>query len=165
MITSAFISLLTLPGVVVHEFSHKFFCDWVGVRVLKVCYFRFGNPAGFVIHESANKFSQSFFISIGPFIIGNILSILLFLLFKQHSGELSGFVFVWLGLTIAANSFPSSGDAKALLDETTRHIWRSPLALLGFPVTLVIWIINKLNFFYFNYLFALVLFGLVFFHT
>jgi hypothetical protein len=152
------ISLVTLPGVIMHELSHKFFCDWAGVKVLKVCYFRFGNPAGYVIHESAKKFSQSFFISVGPIIIGTIVSILFFLLFTQHHKELIGFIFVWLGLVIASSSFPSTGDARALWDETIRHIWRNPLALVGFPVALIIWIINKLNIFYLNYIFAFGLF-------
>ncbi len=152
------LSLITFPGVVTHEASHKFFCDWAGVKVHEVCYFRFGNPAGFVLHESPQKFSQSFFISVGPLILGTIFSVLFFLLFKQHSHEISGYVFAWLGLSIASNCFPSTGDAKSLLSEVGRHFWHSPLALLGFPVALVIWIINKLNIFYFNYFFALGLF-------
>ena len=85
------LSLITFPGVVMHEAGHKFFCDWAGVRVLEVCYFRFGNPAGFVVHESPRKFSQSFFISVGPLILGTLFSILLFLLFKQHVREIKGF--------------------------------------------------------------------------
>jgi len=161
MMITWLIGLLIFPGVVVHELGHKFFCDWAGVRVLKVCYFRFGNPAGYVLHENANKFSQSFFISIGPLLIGNIVAVLLFLLFKQHSHEFRGVIFVWLGLAIAANAFPSSSDAKALLNESRRHIWLSPLALIGFPIALLIWMVNQLNFFYFNYLFALFLFWLV----
>jgi len=155
------INLLIFPGVVAHELGHKFFCDWAGVRVFKVCYFRFGNPAGYVIHERAGKFSQSFFISVGPLIVGSLLSSALFLLFKQHAHAPEGIVFLWLGLAIAANAFPSSGDAKALLDESIRHLWHNPLALIGFPAALLIWVINKLNFFYFNYLFALILFWLV----
>ncbi len=153
------LSLLTLPGIVMHEASHKFFCDWAGVRVLEVCYFRFGNPAGFVVHESPQKFLQSFFISVGPLILGTAISSLFFLLFKQHAKELIGFIFAWLGLAIASQCFPSTGDAKSLLGETWRHFFRSPFAFLGLPVTLLIWVVNKLNFFYFNYLFALGLFG------
>ena len=159
------VSLLTFPGVIVHEFSHKFFCDWAGVKVFKVCYFRLGNPSGFVIHESARKFSQSFFITVGPFIIGTVFSVLLFMLFKQNAGSIRGFVFVWLGLAIATNCFPSSGDAKALWDETMVHIWRNPLALVGFPVALIIWMISKLNIFYFNYIFALAFFWFVVFYA
>ncbi|NTV41285.1 MAG: hypothetical protein HGA61_03380 [Candidatus Moranbacteria bacterium] len=152
------LSLITFPGVVAHEASHKFFCDWAGVRVLEVCYFRFGNPAGFVIHESPRKFLQSFFISVGPLILGVIVSFLFFLLFKRHSHELIGFVFAWLGLAIASQCFPSTGDAKALLSETWHHLFRSPFALLGLPAALLIWVVNKLNIFFFNYLFAVGLF-------
>ncbi len=158
------VALLTFPGVIVHEFSHKFFCDWAGVKVFEVCYFRFGDPAGFVVHAAAKKFSQSFFISIGPFVIGAFFSVLLFLLFKVHTTEIRGIVFAWLGLSIAANCFPSKGDAKVLWSETKRHIWRSPLALIGLPAAAVIWLINELNFFYFNYIFAIAMFWLVAFH-
>ena len=152
------LSLITFPGVVMHEASHKFFCDWAGVRVLEVCYFRFGNPAGFVVHESPRKFSQSFFISVGPLILGTLFSILLFLLFKQHAREIKGFVFAWLGLAIACQCFPSTADAKALLSETWRHLFRSPFALLGLPAAALIWTVNKLNILYFNYFFAIGLF-------
>lgn len=158
------LSLITFPGVVMHEASHKFFCDWAGVRVLEVCYFRFGNPSGFVVHESPRKFLQSFFISVGPLILGLIVSFLLFLLFKQHSREFIGFVFAWLGLAIASQCFPSTGDAKSLLSETWHHLFHSPFALLGLPVALIIWVVNKLNFFFFNYLFAIGLFWLVVYH-
>ncbi|MEI7621650.1 MAG: metalloprotease family protein [Candidatus Moraniibacteriota bacterium] len=151
-------SLLNFPGIVAHEASHKFFCDWAGVRVWEVCYFRFGNPAGFVVHEAPRKFSQSFFISVGPLILGSLLAFLLFLLFKQHPQEPLGWVFAWLGLSIASQCFPSTGDAKVLLGETWRHLFRSPLALLGLPAALLIWLAGKLNFFYFNYLFALAFF-------
>lgn len=164
MIFSWILSLVTLPGVVIHEFGHKFFCDWAGVKVHEVCYFRFGNPAGFVVHDSPRKFLQSFFITVGPLIVGLIVSVLLFLLFKQHISEIRGFVFAWLGLAIASQCFPSTGDAKALFDEAVRHIWRSPFSLLGFPVALVIWLINKFNIFYFNYIFAAALFWLVIFY-
>lgn len=161
VVVSWLMALLNFPGIIMHEFSHKFFCDWAGVRVLKVCYFRMGNPAGFVIHESAKKFSQSFFIAIGPFIIGVVASSLLFLLSGQHTGTLAGFVYVWLGLTIAANAFPSTGDAKALWSDARKYFWRNPLASIGFFAVLIIWVVNKLNIFYFNYIFSLVLYWLV----
>jgi hypothetical protein len=161
LIINFIVALFTLPGVVVHEVSHKFFCDWSGVKVLKVCYFRFGNPSGFVIHEAGKKFSQSFFISMGPLILGIIFSALFFQLFKIHSNELKGIIFAWIGLMIATKCFPSSADAKNLWEETKRHFWRSPFAFIGFPFALFIWLINRLNVFYFNYIFALFLFWLV----
>lgn len=71
------ISLLTFPGVIVHEWAHKKFCDWNGVKVEKVVYFRFGNPAGYVMHEEPKKYNQIFWISAGPLIINSVLTIFL----------------------------------------------------------------------------------------
>lgn len=45
------ISILTFPGVIVHEIAHQLFCRICGVAVLDVCYFKAGNPAGYVVHE------------------------------------------------------------------------------------------------------------------
>jgi hypothetical protein len=40
------ISLLSFPGIIVHEFAHLIFCRLRKVAILDVCYFRFDNPAG-----------------------------------------------------------------------------------------------------------------------
>ena len=45
------ISLVTFPGVIVHELAHVVFCRLTKTPILSVCYFRLGNPAGYVIHE------------------------------------------------------------------------------------------------------------------
>jgi len=54
------VSLLTFPGVIVHELAHKIFCEMAGVQVYEVCYFRFGNPAGYVKHEPVSELIKSF---------------------------------------------------------------------------------------------------------
>jgi hypothetical protein len=43
------VSVLTFPGIIFHELGHQLFCKFTGVRVIKVRYFRFGNPAGYVL--------------------------------------------------------------------------------------------------------------------
>lgn len=155
MLFSRIFSLFTFPGVIAHEAGHKFFCDWAGVKVHRVCYFSFGNPAGYVEHDRAQKFLPNFFISVGPLILGVVFSFLFFLLFKQHPSEIRGWIFAWLGLAVASQCFPSDGDAKVLLGETWRQLFRSPFAWLGLPAAALIWLVNKLNIFYFNYFFAL----------
>ena len=51
MIPGWLISLVTFPGVVVHEAAHRFFCDVTDTPVYEVSYFRpRGKPAGYVIH-------------------------------------------------------------------------------------------------------------------
>lgn len=68
------ISIITFPGVIVHELAHQLFCRWFKIPVFEVCYFRFENPIGYVIHEPAKKGYQTILISIGPFIINTILA-------------------------------------------------------------------------------------------
>jgi hypothetical protein len=77
MIPGEFIALLTFPGVIIHEMAHMLFCRLSKVAVLDVCYFRFGNPAGYVMHEEPPNFGSAFLISVGPFIVNSLLCILI----------------------------------------------------------------------------------------
>ena len=67
------LSLLTFPGVIVHELGHLIFCRLFGVPVAKVCLFRFGNPAGYVLHAEPENAVQHLFISFGPFFANTVL--------------------------------------------------------------------------------------------
>ena len=67
------ITVLTFPGVIVHEAGHLFFCRVFGLQVYNVCFFQFKNPAGYVIHESSDDFTAQFFVSMGPFISNTLL--------------------------------------------------------------------------------------------
>lgn len=147
-------SFFSLPGVVVHEFSHKFFCEISGVRVQKICYFRFGNPAGFVVHDEAENFLQSFFITIGPFILGTIFAAVCFFAFEKNSESFYRFLYLWFGISIAINCFPSSGDAKSFFTSSRRHFWKNPLAITGFPIALLLWLISLLHIFWIQYFYA-----------
>ena len=62
------IALVTFPGVIVHEMAHQLFCRLFRVAVLDVCYFRLGNPSGYVLHESPRTTAQHLVIGIGPFL-------------------------------------------------------------------------------------------------
>ena len=92
-------SLISFPGVVFHELGHEIFCRISRVRVVKVCYFQFKNPPGYVIHNEPSKYHQAFFISVGPFISGIIFSVIFFLLSKyfSNSNQLLELLFIWLG--------------------------------------------------------------------
>lgn len=154
------ISIATFPGVIIHELGHKLFCDWSGVKVLKVCYFRFGNPAGYVIHEPASSFKQSFLITVGPFIIGTLLATIIFLLISPLMSILDYFL-IWLGVSIAMNSFPSSADAKNLWKESNKHVKHSVIAVIGYPLVLIIWVINLFRIIWFDLFYALGLYYIV----
>lgn len=159
------ISVLTFPGVIVHEFGHKYFCDKFNVKVHDVRYFRIGNPAGYVVHDIPDKFYKTFFIDIGPFIVntalaGAIFAIIALLvhLAKAESGPivwLAGFL-GWIGFSIGMNSFPSHHDAKVLWKESRRHLSQGDaVAIAGFPFALLIWIANILSVIWFDLIYAL----------
>lgn len=157
------ISILTFPGVITHELGHKLFCDIFKVKVHEVSYFRFGNPAGYVMHDMPAKFHQTFFIDVGPFIVNTILAITMFsiaILFKPF--EFVQPLFVWLGFSMAMNSFPSSHDAKVLWNESKKHLGQGDLtAIIGFPFSIVIWISNLLSVIWFDLFYGLGLYALV----
>jgi len=139
------ISILTFPGVIIHEFSHEFFCRFLGVRVKKVCYFRFGNPAGYVLHEASHYFYQAFFVAAGPFILGSLLSAASFLLSRNENELLREYFWIWIGASIAFNCLPSRGDAKTLWLENWSHLKRNIFAILGIPFSALIWSLSRLD--------------------
>jgi len=148
------IALATFPGVIVHETGHLLFCRWFKLAVFDVCFFRVGNPAGYVIHENSDDFNTIFFVSMGPFFANSLLCILFcsaaFLpVWELEVADPLAWFFYWLGLSIGMHAFPSTEDLK--------HIWRlaprnalrgNPLAILSFPVIVVLYVLNFARFFW-----------------
>ena len=160
LIPGQLVSLVTFPGVIVHEAAHMFFCKLRGVAIFDVCFFRFGNPAGYVVHEKPKDFTTAFLIALGPFFINSLLCILIcfpaFLPVRffgvQH--PLSYFL-LWLGVSIGMHAFPSIGDAHLLLQQAKKEVSSlNPLAILSFPLVCVIYLANILRFFWLDYLYG-----------
>ncbi|NVN99062.1 MAG: DUF3267 domain-containing protein [Geobacteraceae bacterium] len=115
MIPGVIISLLTFPGIIVHEFAHKFFCQITGTAVHEVCYFRIGNPAGYVIHEEPETVWKHILIGVGPLIVNSGFGLGLGLAAYMFKGQATvNGILLWLGVSIGAHSFPSTGDAKSI---------------------------------------------------
>lgn len=124
------ISILTFPGVIIHELAHQIFCKLAKVAVFDVKYFQFKNPAGYVRHEIPTKAYQSALIGIGPFIVNTIVGGLIacpaaipILKFKSqvNAPELMvNYFLIWLGVSIAMHSFPSTGDAASIWSHVKR---------------------------------------------
>lgn len=126
------ISIATFPGVIVHELAHQLFCRLSKVAVIDVCYFRFGNPAGYVQHEVPKKASQNILIGIGPFIVNTIIGGMIsmpaaiqIIKFRDYSNILHLFL-TWLGVSIVMHSFPSIVDAKSIWDS----VWKKETSVL-----------------------------------
>ncbi|MEM5799480.1 MAG: metalloprotease family protein [Candidatus Aenigmatarchaeota archaeon] len=156
------LNFITIPGVIIHEYGHKLFCDLAKVRVKKVCYFRFGDPVGYVIHEQPKNFFQTLLIVFGPFIFGTFFAVICYLYSYFYKGEISEAIFIWLGFSAAYNSFPSDADAKVLWNETNRYIRNNILAIIGYPFSLFIWLQNKLSYIYFDVIYAVLIYLIVY---
>jgi len=119
-IPASLVSALTFPGVVIHELAHQLFCRFFNIPVYKVCYFRFGNPAGYVIHGEATNWTHHALVSIGPFFVNSLFGALLTFPSALRVFEFNGAatlvdgVLMWLGISIAMHSIPSTGDAKSM---------------------------------------------------
>jgi Putative zincin peptidase len=167
------VDIITMPGVVIHELGHELFCRLFGVRVRKVVYFRFGNPAGFVEHDTPESLTQMFFISVGPLILNGAIALAL----AHDAFHLSGssiahttvltqrtlqIILIWLSVAIGANAIPSDHDASNLPAQSWKRI-RSRFGftimgwfwlIIGYPFYWLISVMNFLRYFYSDFIFA-----------
>ena len=152
------ISMVTFPGVIVHELAHQLFCRIFKVPVFEVVYFRIGNPCGYVIHERVENKWQAIMISVGPFILNTIIAAIIALpaslpVFKFNTGGPLDYLLIYLSVSIAMHAFPSTGDANSIwqaLKENNTPIWAK---IIGYPIVGIIYIgsfgsIVWLDFFY-----------------
>ncbi len=160
MIPGFIITILTFPGVIVHEFAHMLFCKIRGVAVLDVCFFRVGNPAGYVVHEETQDFTTSFLIAGGPFIVNSVLCMVicfpaLFPIKIFGVEDIISYLPLWLGISIGMHAFPSTGDAANLWSQAKKAAASfHPLAIISFPLVIAIYIANALKFFWLDYLYG-----------
>jgi hypothetical protein len=154
MIPGILISIVTFPGVIVHEFAHLFFCKMRYVAVFKVCYFQCANPLGYVLHENTTNFNTTFLISMGPFFINTLLCLLICIPafipvnFFGIEHPLSYFL-IWLGVSIGMHAVPSNQDAKNIYQQAKEEVKnRNILAIVSFPIIGLIYIFNILRFFW-----------------
>lgn len=151
------IALVTFPGIILHEWAHKFFCDRTKVPVYKTCYFRLGNPAGYVIHGPVDNYGKAFLIATAPFLVNTAVAVILFFIAEIIPLGLITYLLYWLGISIAMHSFPSSEDADNLWHYSKRALRRNPLALFGFPVVGLIKLAGILSAIWFDLLYAVAL--------
>jgi ABC-type amino acid transport system permease subunit len=168
MIPGWVIALITFPGIILHEYSHKLFCNWTKTPVIAACYFNpgmfNGEPAGYVIHKEPKTLWASFLITVGPLIINSIMAVLcgviVALCSLSYGDEAGGAIFAWLGYSIGVHSFPSDVDAQNYYSQVKSQ---KANIILRFIVLFFVWIIqlaNVLRFLWFDFIYAGILVGL-----
>jgi hypothetical protein len=142
------IAALTFPGVIVHEAGHLFFCRLFKLKVYDVCFLRFGNPAGYVVHEKTDNFTSLFFVSLGPFFANTLLSVIFctaaFLpVWELKVEDLLDYFFYWLGLSIGMHAFPSTGDLSNMSELAPAKAKRGNILAIGsFPLIAILVVLN-----------------------
>jgi hypothetical protein len=124
------VALVTFPGVVLHEVSHRFFCDITNVDVYAISYFKpLSKKSGHVISQPTNNLFHKFLISTGPLIINSLVCMALtfpagcnFYLgtwcvvgYASFSISLAYGVMAWIGYSVGFNAIPSNQDMNGLV--------------------------------------------------
>ena len=156
------ISALTFPGVIIHELAHQIFCILCGLPVYEVKYFQLKNPSGYVVHQASDQPGKIFLTSTGPFLVNTVLGMLTLLpasiellTFKEYSNPLN-LLLGWLGISILMHAFPSTGDAKVMVNRILKNpevsmLWR----ILSAPVIGLIYIFSIGSVFWLDLAYAL----------
>jgi hypothetical protein len=147
------ITILTFPGVIVHELAHQLFCRWLKIPVFKVVYFQASNPSGYVLHEVVPNKWHSMLISVGPFILNSLLGMLIAFpaalpVFKFDNANIGDYLLIYLGVSIAMHAFPSTGDANNIwkdVKDAETPFWAK---IIGYPVVGLIYIGSIGSFFW-----------------
>lgn len=142
MIPGFIIAWITFPGVIVHELAHALFCRWFGLKLYEVKYFQFatfGQPSGYVIHERSKNPMQDMLVAIGPFFVNTILGAVIgapaaIPVLRFHAGDPLDYFLMWLGVSVAMHSFPSTGDAKSIWHSVTSREVSIPAKIVCFPI-------------------------------
>lgn len=154
-----FFTVLTMPGVVVHEFGHALFCFLANVKIYRIKLLGLKNPLGYVEHEEPRKFFQSLLISFGPLVVNSVLSLIMFSK-VTYKITFENILYFWLGFAIALHAIPSNGDAHTLLLIIRSKIKRNPLVFVGYPFVGFIYILNLFKRFHFHFVYTAILFWL-----
>jgi hypothetical protein len=126
IIPGILISIVTFPGVIIHELAHQIFCYLCKVPVYEVKYFQFKNPNGYVAHEKIDSPLKNLIIAIGPFFINTLLgAIILFTPSMEtaafaFSTDIVNILLYWLGISIIMHAFPSTGDAQNIVENVLK---------------------------------------------
>lgn len=162
MIPGKLMSLITFPGIVVHEIAHRLFAELLGVPVYSIKYFQINDKAsGYVEHGEIKSTWQAFWICVGPFIINSALCIVLtlpfayyFILLDGKESNLIVYVLGWLGLSIGMHAFPSNPDMKSFSHHAFKLRANILIKLVALFLQALVFLSNLLRIIWFDLVYA-----------
>lgn len=161
MIIGLLIRVLTFPGLILDAFINKITCKYLKIEIFQVNYFTITGEEIPVIHEIPKDYSKAFGIAMLPFITMSIISMVVFYLGLTFFPNIE-FLFIWLGLSIAAHSFPNTIIGNLLWKKSIIEIKKGKyLSLIGFPIVIVIYIAKILHFFWLDIIYGFFLYFLM----
>ena len=99
---------------------------------------------GYVIHEKPRNNFHATMISIGPFIINTVLGFIIAfpaaLQYKFNAATPLDYVLLYLGVSIAMHSFPSTGDAQSLWGQVSSDETPMLTKILVAPIVGIIYL-------------------------
>jgi Putative zincin peptidase len=149
----------TLPGVVMHEWSHKTMCKVFGIPVVKTAYATLDREEmGYVVHAEPKTYISALMVSMGPLIINSPVAF--FMVRTSTRISHSSFVFyilIWIAFSIGVHAIPSDKDIQNIFS-ATKH----PKGILGFilgivllPFIGIVFCADKMKKYWFDVLYAL----------
>lgn len=161
MLIGLLIRILTIPGVILDALINRIICNYLKIEVYEVNYFTITGEHRPVVHEQPAEYSKTFGIAILPFLIMSSISIVLFYVGLKFFPD-NQFLFIWLGVSIAAHSFPDTEIGDLLWKNSVAEVKNSNyLALIGFPLVAIIYIARMLHFFWLDVIYGVLLYFLV----
>lgn len=156
------ISILTFPGVIIHELAHKLFCDITKTPVFEVKYFQFWNPAGYVLHWETQGLKNSFLISIWPLIVNSIICMIMTMPFvfsvfilKESNINTVFMLMGWIGFSVGMHAFPSNHDIDNFVSEVKRTKNKGLLYVIAYVFSGIIRLANVLRIVWFDLIYAI----------
>lgn len=124
-----FIEILSFPGVILHEMSHKFFCDYFNVKVANVNYFKISNLSGSVHHEPVLNANHNAIIALAPLAVNSLTFLILAIPYISILAHGTDFVetfsvldyfLIWIVLSCGLTALPSTTDLDSIADNADK---------------------------------------------
>jgi hypothetical protein len=156
------VSLLTFPGVIVQQVARQIFSRLARVAVTDVCYFRLGDPAGFVVYEEPRRYSHQILMKLGPFFFSSVLAVALSFsaaipALKFRSPGANDLLLIWLAMSVAMHAFPRQEEARDLWASITDPDGPLTVRLIGAPIVGLLYLGTRASDFGLNVIWAIFL--------